>query len=392
MEYADNRNKLAGGLYVLTAYDEMQMHNDMSANFRQEASFFYLTGISSPGWRVIIDTVRGHTILVAPRRSQIQQIFDGGLNAEDALKISHADAVIDEDDFEERLRLLAKKHSMVYTLVDSTDHHFVVNPAQKKLRGILDRIFSAVNLCDKELAKVRAIKQPYEIKHISNAVKLSIDAFENVKSLMPGFRYEYEIEAEFSYAFRKRGAKHAYEPIVAGGKNACTLHYVDNDSRLTKRSVVLLDVGAFSAGYSADITRSYAFGSPTARQTGVHKAVDSAKDAIIDLIAPGRSIKDYIQQANTIIAREIASLGLILSQDDSEGARRYCPHAISHGLGLDVHEGLGGYDAFQPGMVLTVEPGIYIPEESLGIRLEDDILVTDSGYKNLSRSLSTEIA
>ncbi len=376
---------------MLTSYDEMQMHNDMSADFRQEASFFYLTGISYPGWKVIIDTVRGHTALVAPRRSQTQIIFDGGLSVDDALKSSHADEVIDEDEFEVRLRLATKKHSMVNTIVDNADHHFVVNPAQKKLKQILDRIFNSVNLCNKELAKMRAIKQPYEIKNISNAVKITVDAFHNIKTTMPGFRYEYEIEAEFSYAFRKLGAKHAYEPIVASGKNACTLHYVDNNSRINKRSVVLMDVGAFSAGYSADITRSYAVGSATARQVSVHKAVDSAKNAIIELVAPGRSIKEYIHQANLIISREIASLGLISDQDDSEGARRYCPHAISHGLGLDVHEGLGGYETFQPGMVLTVEPGIYIPEESLGVRLEDDILVTDNGYKNLSRSLSTEI-
>lgn len=392
MEYANNRKKLAGGLYVLAAYDEMQMQNDMSASFRQEASFFYLTGISSPSWRVIIDTVRGHTTLVSPRRSQVQLIFDGGLSAKDAMKISQSDEVISEDEFEERLRLLTKKHSMVYSLVDSTDHGFVVNPAQKKLKAILDRTFISVSSCDNELAKARAIKQPYEVKHITAAVKTTINAFNNVKSQMSSFRYEYEIEAEFTRDFRKIGFKHAYEPIVASGKNACTLHYIENDNRLAKRSVVLMDVGAFNAGYAADITRSYAFATPTVRQISVHRAVESAKNDITELIVPGRSIKEYVQQANAIVAREIAALGLISSPDDSEGARRYCPHAISHGLGLDVHEGLGGYDTFQPGMVLTVEPGIYIPEESLGIRLEDDILVTDSGYKNLSRSLSTEIA
>lgn len=392
MEYADNRNKLAGGLYVLAAYDEMQMQNDMSASFRQEANFYYLTGISSPSWRVIIDTVRGHTTLVAPRRSKVQLIFDGGLSAKDAIKISNADEVINEDEFEERLRLLTKKHSMVYSFVDGADHGFVVNPAQKRLKSILDRTFISVSLCDKELAKARAIKQSYEIKHIMAAVKTTVSAFDNVKTQMSSFRYEYEIEAEFTHDFRKSGFKHAYEPIVASGKNACTLHYIENDSRLTKRSVVLMDVGAFNAGYAADITRSYAFGAPTVRQISVHRAVESAKNAITELIAPGRSIKEYVQQVNAIIAREISALGLIANPDDIEGARRYCPHAISHGLGLDVHEGLGGYDTFQPGMVLTVEPGIYIPEESLGIRLEDDILVTESKNTNLSRGLSTEIA
>lgn len=392
MEYAENRKKLDGGLYVLTAYDEMQMQNDMSASFRQEANFFYLTGIQYPGWKVIIDTTRGHTILVAPRRSEIQMIFDGGLSPERALTVSCADEVIGEDEFEERLRLIARKHSMVYSLTENTDHSFVINPAQKKLKAILDRIFNAVSPCDKDLAKARAIKQPYELKNITVAVKLSIAAFTSVKSLMSTFRYEHEIEAEFTYAFRKNGAKHAYEPIIAGGMNACTLHYVNNDSRISKRSVVLMDVGAFYDGYSADITRSYAFGVPTARQARVHRAVESAKNAIVDLIVPGKSIKEYVREANKIIGQEIASLGLISDADDVEGVRFYCPHAISHGLGLDVHEGLGGYETFQPGMVLAVEPGVYIPDESLGIRLEDDILVTESGHTNLSRNLSTEIA
>jgi len=152
--------------------------------------------------------------------------------------------------------------------------------------------------------------------------------------------------------------------------------------------MVLIDAGAKVGGYAADITRTYAIGRPSDREIEVHAAVETAHKAIIDLIKPGFGMKDYHFQSDEIMKKALKSLGLLNAPADY---RKYFPHAVSHGLGIDVHDSLGGFETFQPGMVLTVEPGIYIPEEGIGVRIEDDILVTEEGNRNLSAALPTSL-
>jgi Xaa-Pro aminopeptidase len=399
MFFSRNRTRLAdkleGGVAVLTAYSEMQRGNDMPFGFEQEANFWWLTGIEEPDWWVIIDAARGKSWLAAPTLSESHLIFDGNLSAEDAKRISGIDGVISHDEALTMLRELAKKHSTVYALGEQphAEHFtFVLNPASKKLHETLARLFNSVQDCRKELAQLRAIKQPEEIVAIKKAINLTVDAFDLIKKNLSGFQNEYEVEAEFSYYFRRHGAKgHAYDPIVAAGENACTLHYVDNDSRLKKRQLLLLDIGARSSGYAADITRTYAIGEPTKRQVAVHGAVQSAQKQIIALLKPDLGIEEYHQQVDGIMKQALLSLGLMKDISDDKNYHTYFPHAISHGLGVDVHDSLGGPRYLQPGMVLTVEPGIYIPEEGIGVRIEDDILITDRGHSNLSGRLSTDL-
>jgi Xaa-Pro aminopeptidase len=227
---------------------------------------------------------------------------------------------------------------------------------------------------------------------MKQAINLTMGAFEYVKENLASFTYEYEVEAEFSYWFTKQGAKgHAYDPIVASGSNACTLHYVDNDSKLKKRDLLLLDIGARVSGYAADITRTYALGEPTKRQSEVHEVLQTAQQKIIRLIRPELLVEEYQQKVDDIMGDAMIALGLIKTKDDEKNYRKYFPHAVSHGLGVDVHDSLGGPKYFKPGMVLTVEPGIYIPEEGIGVRIEDDILVTEKGRTNLSSRLSTDL-
>jgi Xaa-Pro aminopeptidase len=152
-----------------------------------------------------------------------------------------------------------------------------------------------------------------------------------------------------------------------------------------------MDVGAEVDGYAADITRTYAKGKPTKRQTQIHEVVRAAHHDIIDIIEPGLSIEDYLKQVDTRMKRALMEVGLLKYENDTDTYRKYFPHAISHGLGIDVHDSLGGAKYFEPNMVLTVEPGIYIPEEGIGVRIEDDILVTESGNRNVSAKLSTEL-
>lgn len=386
-------NATQGGIAVISAYTQMQRGNDAAFGFEQEANFWWLTGIVSPDWWVIIDGQRSKSWLVAPDISQAHQIFDGSLSIDEAKLISGVSGVLSQDEAMAMLRDLAKRHSVVYTLGDypHAEHfNFIVNPALKKLWNILERIFSDVQDCRIDIAKLRAIKEPVEITEIKKAIKLTIDGFNNVRNILPNLRYEYEIEAEFTYHFKKAGSLgHAYDPIVASGMNACTLHYGANSSRLKKGSIVLLDIGARAGGYAADISRSYSYGQPSKRQQDVHAAVQSSHRKIISLIKPGLSLREYDASVNDIMKASLIGLGLLQSPSDDETYRRYFPHAVSHGLGVDVHDSLGRYEEFMPGMVLTVEPGIYIPEEGIGVRIEDNILVTGQGHVNLSKALST---
>lgn len=386
--------ELKGGIVVLSAYAQMQRGNDTAFTFEQEANFWWLTGIDAPDWWLIIDNSRHKSWLVAPHVSESHQIFDGSLAPETAKEISGVDDVLTHDEAVTMLRTLAKNHSIAYGLGEQpyAEHlDFHLNPAPKKMYDLLRRTFNSVQDCRKQLAKLRAIKQPAEIAAMKKAIDLTCDAFADIKQKLPHLQHEYEVEAEFSYNFRRAGATgHAYDPIVAVGKNACTLHYVANNERLKKRQLLLLDIGARADGYAADITRTYALGEPTKRQIAVHEAVQTAQQEIIALIEPDMPVEQYQRDVDAIMTEALLRLDLLKSRDDEAGFRKYFPHAVSHGLGVDVHDSLGAPKYLRPGMVLTVEPGIYIPEEGIGVRIEDDVLVTHTGHDNLSAVLSTD--
>jgi Xaa-Pro aminopeptidase len=152
-----------------------------------------------------------------------------------------------------------------------------------------------------------------------------------------------------------------------------------------------MDIGVRHHGYVSDISRTYALGEPTKRQRMVHAAVQSAQQEIIKLLKPGISIERHSSDADNILASALIELGLLRGRSDRNTIRKYFPHAIGHGLGVDAHDALGSSSVFLPGMVFTVEPGIYIPEEGIGVRIEDDVLITDSGRTNLSSRLSTDL-
>ena len=379
---------------VLSAYTKMQRSNDEAFAFEQEANFWWLTGIEREDWHLIIDGTRGKSWLVAPKISESHEIFDGSLSAQEAMGISGIEAIVPASEEIRLLRDLAKKHSVAHTLGDHphADYFdFVVNPAQRKMYELLERTFNSVQDCRKDLAQLRAIKQPEELRRMQKAIDLTTEAFKKVKESFADFSHEYEVEVAFSSHFRLSGAKgHAFDPIVASGKNACQLHYLDNASKLKSRQLVVMDIGARRYGYAADVARTYAYGEPTKRQTAVHRAVQEAQQRIIKLLKPDLSVEEYQREVDGVMAEALMSLGLLKDPADTKTYRRYFSHAISHGLGVDTHDSLGAPRFFQPNMVLTVEPGIYIPEEGIGVRIEDDILITASGHKNLSGHLSTD--
>jgi Xaa-Pro aminopeptidase len=386
---------LTGAPLIMTAYTQTQRRADMAWHFEQESNFWWLTRVDAPDWQLIIDSTRHKSWLVAPEVDDVHQVFDGSLSPDLAAHISGVDGVLTRPQAQEKIAELAKRHTVVYSLGDdpqASHYNFALNPAPAELKRQLARSFKEVRSARKELSVLRAIKQPAELTVMQQAIDTTIDGFIAVRDKLQNFTYEYEIDAEFSYLFRKHGASgHAYDPIVAAGANACTLHYVANSERLKKKQLVLLDIGASMGGYAADITRTYAYGEPTKRQVAVHGAVQLAQQEIIASIAPNVSVEEYQRTVDTIMTEALMSLGLMKDAADQDNYRRYFPHAVSHGLGVDVHDSLGGPKYLQPGMVLTVEPGIYIPEEGIGVRIEDDILVTANGRTNLSQRLSTDL-
>lgn len=393
--FKNNRQMLGslinGGLIVLTAYDLMQSSADMTHEFLQEANFWYLSGIEAARWQMVYDTNRNHCWLVRPELSEVEKIFDGQLNDKHALARSGADEIIDHDEFEALLRQLARKHTIVYTVKPAhLGDSVVANPAQKNLTSRLERIFHDAIDCREQLAKLRAIKQPEEIAALKRAARLSIEAYELVKANFINYRHEYEIEADFTAHFRRHNARHAYTPIVATGVNATTLHYIENSSAVKAHDMVLIDIGATVDGYASDITRTYAAkAEPTKRQMAVHAAVVKAQERIIELLKPGLGIAEYQASVDRIMLEACESLGLKGASAEAV-VQKFMPHAVSHGLGIDVHDSLGRPKQLKEGMVLTVEPGIYLPEEKIGVRIEDDILITARGHQNLTGQLSTD--
>jgi len=376
--------------YVATSFNAVQQTNDAAAPFIQEANFWYLTGIEEPGWTLIVSKDAIAT-LIAPDISEVHRIFDGGLSNEAAQEVSGVDLVVSKKEGDVLLDDLLKSEEAIGVIADDPHekyHSFAMNEAPKRLYAHIVKNTNEVFDIRQVLANMRAVKTTEEVEAMRRAINLTIDAFETVKEKVHNLKHEYNLDAEFTYAFRNHGATHAYEPIVAAGKNACTLHYQKNSAKLPQNGLVLMDVGARIGGYCADITRTYAIGTPSQREIDVHAAVERAHHEIIALLAPGLRVVAYHDSVDEIMKRALSSLGLLHTPDDY---RKYFPHAISHGLGIDVHDSLGGPVTLQPGMVLTVEPGIYIPEEGIGVRIEDDILITETGHENLSGKLSTAL-
>jgi Xaa-Pro aminopeptidase len=382
------RQAYPGQLIVLTAHDAVQKDRD-SSFFYQEANFRYLTGVNEPGWMLLLNG--DEELLYAPKISDAHELFDGSLSWDSVVETSGIAQIKPCEELTERLKELVLKDASAVTLLEDPQqeyYDFETNPALVRLREETLKDFSLVD-CRRQLARQRAIKSDAEVALIEAAIQASSVGFEKVAASLDSLSHEYQIEAELSHAFRNSGTTgHAYDPIVAAAGNACTLHYCTNNDAVNEGDLILIDAGALVDGYAADITRTYIKGDALERQKALYAAVKTAHEAIVQLLRPGLLIAEYQKSVDRIMKEALTSVGLLNSKSDY---RKYFPHAISHGLGLNVHDSLGGYESFQPGMVLTVEPGIYVPEEAIGIRIEDDILITEHGHRNLSAHLSIEM-
>jgi len=382
---------------VMTANGLLQRGADSTYGFAQDASFWYLTGIDEPDILLVID--RDKEYLIVPARSAVRQAFDGLVAFDRLSQRSGIKQVYDEKEGWEQLTTRLKKVKHVATLAAAPSYveqfGMYTNPARATLTEQLKVANPDAELLDlsSHLVRLRMVKQPEEIVAIHAAIDTTIAGIKDATrpTKLAKYEYEYEIEAELTRAYRRRGATgHAFEPIVAGGPRAVTLHNVANNGTLSSDELLLIDTGAEVEHYAADITRTISLNQPSRRQQAVHAAVLDVQQFAFGLLGPGVQLRDYEQQIEHYMGEKLRELGLIktISHED---VRTFYPHSTSHFMGLNVHD-IGDYDRpLEAGVVITVEPGIYIPAEGIGVRIEDDILITDSGTQILTDKLSREL-
>ncbi len=378
---------------VVAANGLLQRGADSPYAFAQDANFWYLTGIDEPDIVLVIDGQR--EFLIAPVREGSRETFDGAIDQAALIKVSGGHEVLNEAAGWKRVDEVLKKTRQVATLGAAPgfieQYGMYANPARQRLIERLHKHVSELEVVDirLQLARLRMLKQPAELKAMQKAIDITA---QSIKAALQGdrhrYKYEYQLEAAVGGGFRARGAiGHSFEPIVAGGKRACTLHNVANQSRLRPEELVVIDVGAEYEHYAADITRTVALQKPSARQQAVYDAVLSVQTDAMQLLKPGVMLRDYEEKVVKLMARQLKALNL----GGKDQVRHYFPHATSHFLGLNVHD-VGDYEQpLQPGVVITVEPGIYIPEEAIGVRIEDDVLITDQGVRCLSDRLPRKL-
>ena len=393
--FIDNRRKILGkagcDIVILTANSRMQRNGDNLYAFRQDSSFWYFCGVNEPDYILVFSS--STSFMIAPKRSEVEIFFDGQVSKKKLKKQSGVDEIYENEvGWELLTKLINDAHYVGHIApVVRKNADFVLNDARFRLRKKIKQHMAPkarLRTINAAVVQARMVKQPQELRQLNKAIRITTDAFREIlqgKS-RKAFKTEYEIEAEFNKFFTLKKATHAYTPIVGSGKRSCTLHYHQNSSPIKNGEIILVDIGAEVINYAADITRTVVAGTPTKRQKQIIEAVSDIQKYALSQLKPGMSLLQSEQNVEKFTGTVLMELGLI-QEPTKKAIRRYFPHATSHFLGLDVHD-VGDYRGpLKPNMVITVEPGIYIPEENIGVRIEDDVLITKNGCKVLSSSL-----
>ncbi len=376
---------------VVTANGLVQRAGDSGFPFRQDSNFWYLTGLQLPD-AVLVMTPKSE-YLILPERNPILDYFDGKIDEEEVKAISGVENILNNHLGWEQLIKLAQKYKNIGTcLYKGFDarNAIYINPSKPRLVSRLKKLAPKINLIEIRpyLTKQRMAKQPAEIDAVQKAINTTLKSFKSIfeKDWFLKHQHEATISANLSYEFAKSGGTVAYPSIVAGGKRACTLHYGQNNQPLQKDELLLVDAGAEFNMYASDITRVYAPNKMNQKQKDVYSAVKDVQEYVINLLKPGVDIKELDKKVEKKIGQFLKANKLISKQEPAQ-IRKYYPHAVSHHLGLDVHDVADYSKPLEAGNIITVEPGIYIPEWNIGVRIEDDILITEKSAKNLSRAL-----
>ena len=431
MNYAVRRARLAaqmqpGAVAVLPTAPEVLRNGDSDYPYRHDSSFYYLTGFTEPESVLVLVAAHGdkpaRAILFCREKNVEREIWDGYRHGPEAARTAFGfdDAYPISELDTHMARILANAPALYYAVASNAALDAQVTGWIKAVRAqgrtgttAPDTFVNVLPLLD----EMRLIKDADEQALMLRAGEISGGAHARaMRAAKPGM-FEYELEAELLYAFRKHGAQFpAYTPIVASGPNACILHYNVNDRQMQDGDLVLIDAGCELDGYASDITRTFPVnGRFTDAQRTLYELVLTAQDAAFRAIAPGRPYSAFHEAALRVLVQGMLDLGLIsnyASVDDAIANKAHVPfymHGTGHWLGMDVHD-VGAYrdvtQAEKPsrllreGMVVTVEPGIYVrpadgvPERfwHIGIRIEDDVVVTNDGYRLLSAAAPKTVA
>ncbi len=392
---------------IFHSNDQFPRNGDQFFPYRQQSDFFYLTGIDQEKTILIIapdcPNKKLKEALFLMLTNERIATYDGHkYTKEEARKVSGIENTYWIDDFELSLReVLANADHVFFNMneyvklfneVPDRNQRYI---AEFKEKYPLHKVERAAPL----LARLRTIKSEIEIDLLRKACDITKKGFENVlKFTRPGV-YEFEIQAEIEHAFTvNRANGHGYAPIMASGKNALVLHYIENNAQCKDGDLLLMDFGAEYANYCADMSRTIPVnGKYTERQKACYNAVLRTFREVKKMLTPGNTAKMVSEKAWELMEAEMIGLGLFTHDDvknqdkDKPLYKKYFPHGTSHYLGLDVHD-VGSYDdPLKPGMVLTCEPGLYIPEENIGIRIENNILVTENGPVDLMEDIPIEV-
>ncbi|UCD30866.1 MAG: aminopeptidase P N-terminal domain-containing protein [Desulfobacterales bacterium] len=409
--FIQNRQRLAEklkpkSLAVLNANDIMPTSADGTRSFIQNTDIFYLSGIDQEESILVIfpdarEDKNKEVLFVRETNEELVTWQGSKYSKEEATAISGIQTIHWTKEFErvfknlvfeaERLYLNTNEHLRAEIVVETRDARFIkwciaTYPLHK-----YDRLAPIMH-------DLRAVKSSIEIELIKQACSITEKAFRRaLRFIKPGV-WEFEIEAEIYHEFlshRSRGS--AFAPIIASGPNTCILHYVKNNRQCKDGDLLLMDFGAEYANYASDLTRTVPVnGKFTPRQKAVYHAVLRVQQALIKMLRPGNTLEEYHKEVGHIMEDELIGLGLLDAKDvknqnpEEPLYKTYFMHGASHHLGLDVHDYGNKYRKFEQGMVFTCEPGIYIKKESIGIRLENDILLTNDGPVDLTENIPIE--
>jgi Xaa-Pro aminopeptidase len=371
---------------------------DQHYPFQVNKNFFYLTGLNlHQSVLVLVKHKKEDVILFVPVRTKEKEKWEGILPDFDQIKaITHISDIRNKEGFDDFQK------SLFTTLRDATygelNHAYL--DVSRPERSCLEEVIFSQNLkinypelqiltLSHVFKTLRTIKSNEEIEFIKEAVHITHSGLNQLVQTLKKTKEEHQLHASFLYELHQNHSKEAFDTIIASGNHATILHYIDNNDHIKKDALVLCDLGAQVHQYNADITRTYpSSGIFTERQKQLYQLVLEVNQEMIAWIKPGKSFKDFKETGKQLLAEKALKIGLI---KDLNEISQYYYHGLGHHLGLDVHDPCDYEMLLEEGMVLTVEPGIYIEEEHIGIRIEDDILVTKTGSVNLSQAIPKTI-
>ncbi|MBW4510791.1 MAG: aminopeptidase P N-terminal domain-containing protein [Scytonematopsis contorta HA4267-MV1] len=417
-------SKIGNGTAIFRSAPSSVMHNDVEYNYRQDSDFFYLTGFNeTEAVAVLAPHHQEHRFILFVRpKDREKEVWSGYRCGVDAAKeIYGADEAYPISELDEKLPQYIEKADRIYYRLgrDKTFNDKVINHWQRLMRTYPKRGTGPTALEDTApiLHSMRLVKSKTELEMMRKAADIAVEAHNHAMKFVAPGRYEYEVQAEMEHIFRMRGAMGpAYPSIVASGKNACVLHYVENNCQMQDGQLLLIDAGCAYGYYNSDITRTFPVGSKfTVEQKILYELVLEAQKKAISQIKPGNAYNLIHDTAVRVLTEGLVELGIIKGEIDKlieeEKYKPFYMHRTGHWLGLDVHD-VGVYQhgenpqLLQPGQITTVEPGLYIvpdtkPAEDqpeidprwvgIGIRIEDDVLVTESGHEILTAGVPKEI-